>query len=136
MIKILAVCLWVSEAGLFAWEVDGPGSISLWWILVKIIKQVVENCYGNTTLHESCLLLREWPFESLSPEALQSTGCHLGCSIVAGIKYTQIPVLLLWIYGIMKCVEGASFPIPEFATCNQNDLGKTSFPKALIRVLG
>lgn len=51
MIKISAVCLWVSEAGLFAWEVDGPGSISLWWIWRKIFKHVVENCYGNITCY-------------------------------------------------------------------------------------
>lgn len=60
----------------------------------------------------------------------------MGFSLVAGIKYTQISVLLLWIDGIMKSVQkGLPSLSLEFATCDQNDLGKTSFPKALIHVL-
>lgn len=79
------------------------------------------------TLYSSFLLLHKRLLESSSPEALCSMGCPLGCSLVAGIEYTQIPVLLPW---TEKSAEGAFFLVPEFTTCDKN--GKRVSPQSTL----
>ena len=72
---------------------------------MKIIKHVVENCYGYITYYARV-------FSCCTSDHLRAchqkpciARCHLGCSLVAVIKTTQISVLLLWIDGIMESVQ-------------------------------